>query len=115
MTHAGRAGASALDCPNTLTMRTKTQTTVFSMEVAGDIWFRKNWKPNVDQVVINLQANAAISGGGQDHPAPSIILSWLDSPFEFDGLLGRSIHIPQSYDEEQEDHATDFCYGEHLD
>jgi hypothetical protein len=43
------------------------------------------------------------------------MLSWLDSPFDLDGLQNRSIHIPLSYSEEQEDHATNFYYGDHLD
>lgn len=85
------------------------------MEENGDIWFRPNWRPNVDRVVINLEANKAISGGVDYQPPPSIILAWLDSPFDLDRLPGRSVYIPQSYDEEQQDHATNFSYGEHLD
>ncbi len=104
-----------MDCPNTLTLRTNKRTTVFSMEENGQIWFRPNWRPNIDQVVINLEADEAISGGVEYESPPSIILSWLDSPFDLDRLPGRSIHIPQSYDEEQQDHVTNFYCGEHLD
>ncbi|NUN03968.1 MAG: hypothetical protein HUU41_22920 [Bryobacteraceae bacterium] len=85
------------------------------MEEAGDLWFRQDWKPGIDKVVINLEADELVSGGNECLPTPSIILSWLDSLFHIDGFLNRSIHIPQSYSEEQEDHATNFCYGEHLD
>ncbi len=85
------------------------------MKDEGEIWFRQNWKPKIDQVVVNLEADGVISGGVEYQPIPSIILSWLDSPFDLDGLLGRSIHIPQSYDEVQQDHVTDFYYDEHLD
>lgn len=89
--------------------------TVFTMEDAGELWFRQDWKPGTDQVVVNLEGDERVSGGSEFLHAPSIILSWLDSPFDLDGLLKRSIHIPVSYSEEQEDHATNFYYGEHLD
>jgi hypothetical protein len=104
-----------LECANTLTIRSGAGVTVFAMEEVGKLWFRQDWKPGIDKVVINLEADELISGGNEYLPTPSIILSWLDSPFHLDGFLNRSIHIPQSYSEEQEDHATDFCYGEHLD
>jgi hypothetical protein len=110
-----RLGDLPLECPNTVTIRSDTGVTVFTMEDAGELWFRQDWKPGTDQVVINLEGDERVSGGSEYLHTPSIILSWLDSPFELDGLLNRSIHIPLSYSEEQEDHATDFYYGEHLD
>jgi hypothetical protein len=85
------------------------------MQDAGELWFRKDWKPGTDKVVINLEGDERVSGGSEYRYAPSIILSWLDTPFDLDGLLNRSIHIPLSYSEEQKDHATNFYYGVHLD
>jgi hypothetical protein len=82
------------------------------MEEAGNLWFRQDWRPGIDKVVINLEADELISGGNEYLHSPSIILSWLDSPFHLDGFLNRSIHVPTSYSEGQEDHATDFYYGE---
>ena len=104
-----------MDCPNTLTIRSGTGVTVFTMEDAGELWLRQDWKRGTDKVVINLQGDERVSGGSEYLHAPSIILSWLDSPFDIDRFLNRSIHIPLSYSEEQGDHATNFYYGEHLD
>ncbi len=104
-----------MECPNTVTIRSGAGVTVFTMEEAGDLWIRPDWKPGTDKVVINLEGDERVSGGSEYLHAPSIILSWLDSPFGLDGLLNRSIHIPLSYSEEQEDHATNFYYGEHLE
>jgi hypothetical protein len=104
-----------LESLNTLTIRSGAGVIVFAMEEMGELWICRDWKPGIDKVVINLEANELISGGNEHLPIPSIILSWLDSPFHLDGFLDRSIHIPRSYSNEQEDHATDFCYGEHLD
>lgn len=60
-------GALSMDCPNTLTIRTSTRTTVFSMEDDGEIWFRQNWRPSVDKVVIlrrfNSNQRAPVSNG----------------------------------------------------
>ena len=108
-------GDVPLECPNTVTIRSGAGVTVFTMEDAGELWFRQDWKPGTDKVVINLEGDKRVSGGSEYLHEPSIILSWLDSPFDLDGLLNRSIHIPLSYSEEQEDHATNFYYGEHLD
>lgn len=104
-----------MECPNTLTIRSGAGVTVFAMEDDGDLWFRQDWKPGIDKVVINLEGSERISGGNEYSYPPSVILSWLDSPFQLDGFVGRSVHIPLSYSEEQEDHATDFYFNEHLD
>ncbi|WP_425613841.1 hypothetical protein NA78x_003685 [Anatilimnocola sp. NA78] len=104
-----------MECPNTLTIRSGADVTVFAMQDAGELWFRQGWKPGIDKVVINLEAGERTSGGSEYSYPPSVILSWLDSPFQLDCLVGRSVHIPLSYSEEQEDHATNFYYGEHLD
>lgn len=108
-------GDVPFQCPNTVTIRSGAGVTVFTMEEAGELWFRRDWKPGIDQVVINLEGDERVSGGNEYSYAPSIILSWLDSPFDLDGLLNRSIHIPLSYSEEQKDHVTNFYYGVHLD
>ncbi len=104
-----------MECPNTVTIRSGAGVTVFSMDDAGDLWFREDWNPGIDMVVIDLEGGERVSGGNEYLHAPSITLSWLDSPFNLDRLLNRTVHIPLSYSEEHEDHATNFYYGEHLD
>jgi hypothetical protein len=108
-------GDIPLDCPNALKIRSGAGETVFSMEGTGKLWYRQNWKPGTDKVVINLEGDERVSGGNEYLHPPSIILSWLDSPFDLNRLLTRSVHIPHSYSKEQQDHVTDFYYGEHLD
>lgn len=81
----------------------------------GRIWCRRDWVPDGDKVVINLQADDVISGGRECETTPSITLSWIDSPFRFNDLVGRTISIPKSYDEQIRDHVTNFCHDEHQD
>ena len=110
----GDQGGLSLDSPNTVTLRSSSRTNVYSIS-SGEIWFRENWKPGVDQVVVNLNEGEAISGLTECESAPSITLSWLDSPFDFSRIVGRSIHIPRSYDDAIRDHVATFYNGEHLD
>ncbi len=109
-----------MESPNQLTMKCHDRTAVFSMAGEGNIWFRESRLSQPDdrrdEVVINLETEQpAISGGVEYDCDQSIILSWIDSPFDIDHLHGRTIEIPQSYDETLKDHVTNFYYFEHLD
>ncbi|MCA9171341.1 MAG: hypothetical protein KDB23_26910 [Planctomycetales bacterium] len=81
----------------------------------GEIWCRRDWASDGDKVVVNLEADQVISGGRVHEGTPSITLAWIDSPFAFDRLVGRTVSIPKSYDERVGDHMTTFYHDEHQD
>lgn len=104
-----------MQSPNILTIHWSIGVTVFAMERQGELWIRPKWRNGKDQVVINLAAKKRLSGPMAYEIPTSIIVSWLDAPFDLDRLPGRRIHIPKSYDETLRDHATEFYNGQHLE
>ena len=88
---------------------------VFAMDPeGGEIWCRKSWGPNGgDQVVLNLEAKSVVSGGREFETTPSITIAWLDTPFDFQRLAGRTIEIATSFNEVVGDYMTTFYHDEH--
>jgi hypothetical protein len=111
---------ATMNTSNCLTLDAMDRTGKYTIGKVGNFYSHRSYKSpsgskrEKHQIMFET-ALPAISGGLEYDSLCIIGLDWEDPNFDADSLVGREIQIPTSYNDELQDHVTNFYYYEHLD
>ncbi len=111
---------ATMNSPNCLTLDANGRTAKYTFAKVGNFYSHRSYKSpsgsKREKHQIMFETVLPAISGGREYDSECIIgLDWEDPNFDADSLVGREIQIPTSYNDESQDHVTNFYYYEHLD